>query len=260
MDVKLDHKEGWAPKNWCFWTVVLEKMLESSLDSKEIKPVHLKGNTPWIFIGRTDAEAEDPIFWPPDVKSWLIGKDLDAGKDWRWEKGMTEDEVVGWYYWLNEHEFEQTLWDSEGQGSLLLLSRFNCVWLFVTPWTVACQASLSFTISWSLFKLMFIESVMPSSHLILCHPLFLQNPIPSGSFPMSQLFTWGGQRFGVSASTSVLPMNTQDWSPLGWTGWISLQSKGLSRVFSNTTVEKHQFFGTQLSLWSNSYIHTWLLE
>ena len=101
---------------------------------------------------------------------------------------------------------------------------------------------------------------MPSSHLILCHPLLLLPPIPPsiGSFPMSQLFTSGGQSIGVSASTSVLPMNTQDRSPLGWTGWISLQFKELSRVFSNTTVQKHQFFNTQLSLWSNSYIHPYM--
>ena len=103
---------------------------------------------------------------------------------------------------------------------------------------------------------------MPFNHLILCHPLlFLPSTFPaSGSFQMSQLFASGGQSIGVSASTSVLPMNIQDWSPLGWTGWISLQSKGLSRVFSNTTVQKHKFFGAQLSLESNSHIHTWLLE
>ena len=122
--------------------------------------------------------------------------------------------------------------------------------LFVTPWTTACQASLSITNSQSLPKLMSIESVMPSSHLILCRPLLLLPSIfPSiRVFPMSQLFTSGGQTIGVSASTSVLPMNTQDWCPLGWTGWMSLQSKGLSRVFSNTTVQKHQFFSAQLSL------------
>ena len=104
--------------------------------------------------------------------------------------------------------------------------------------------------------------MMPSSHLLLCHPLLLLLSIlPSiRVFSMSQFFTSGGQSFGVSASASVLPMNIQDWFPLGWTGWISLQSKGLSRVFSNTTVQKHQFFGTQLSLWSNSHNHTWLLE
>ena len=100
-----DHKESWAPKNWCFWTVVLEKTLESLLDSKVIKPVHPKGNRSWIFIGRTNAEAEAPILWPPDVKSWLIGKDADAGKDWRQEeKGTTEDEMVGYDHWLNGHE------------------------------------------------------------------------------------------------------------------------------------------------------------
>ena len=98
---KLDHKEDWTPKNLCFWTVVLEKTLESPLDCKQIQPVNPKRNQPWIFIGRTDAEAETPILWSPDVKNWLIWKDLDAGKDWRWEeKGMTEDEMVGWHHWL----------------------------------------------------------------------------------------------------------------------------------------------------------------
>ena len=104
---ELDYKESWAPKNWCFWTVVLEKTLESPLDCKEIQPVHSKGNQPWVFIGRTDGEAEAPILWPPNAKSWLIGKDPDAGKDWRLgEKGKTEDEMVGWDHWLNGHEFE----------------------------------------------------------------------------------------------------------------------------------------------------------
>ena len=124
----------------------------------------------------------------------------------------------------------------------------------VSPWTAALQASLPSTISWSLLRLISIESVMPSNYLILyC-------PFSSGSFPRSQFFTSGGQNIRASASASVLPMNIQGWSPLGWTGWISLQSKGFSRVFSNTTVQKHQFFGTQLSLWFNSHIHTWLLE
>ena len=129
------------------------------------------------------------------------------------------------------------------------IQSLSCVRLFATPWIPAHQASLSITNSWSLPKPMSIESVMPSNHLILCHPLSsCPQSFPAlGSFPISQLFTWGGQGIGVSASTSVLPMNTQDWPPLGWTGWISLQSKGLSRVFSNTTVQKHQFFGGQLS-------------
>ena len=117
---ELNHKEGWVPKNWCFWTVLLEKTLESPLDCKEIKPVNPKENQPCIFIGRTDAEAEAPILWPPDAKSLLIGKDPDAGKDWRQEeKGKTENEMVGRHHWLNAHEFEQVLGDGEGQGSLM---------------------------------------------------------------------------------------------------------------------------------------------
>ena len=124
------------------------------------------------------------------------------------------------------------------------------VWLFVTPWTAAYQASLSITNSWSLPKLMSIELVMPSNQLNLHHPiLLLPSTFPvSGSFQMSQLFASGGQSIRVSASISVLPMNTQDWSPLGWTGWISLRSKGLSRVFSNSTDQKHQFSCAHLSL------------
>ena len=104
---ELDYKESWALMNWCFWTVVLEKTLESPLDCKKIQPVNPKRDQSWVFIGRTDAEAETPILWPPDAKNWLTGKDSDAGTDWRWEeKGTTEDEAVGWHHWLNEHEFE----------------------------------------------------------------------------------------------------------------------------------------------------------
>ena len=141
----------------------------------------------------------------------------------------------------------------------------SCVQLFATPWIAAHQPSLSIANSRSSLKLISIESVTPSSHLILCRPLFLLSSCPqslpvSESFPVSQLFTWGGQSTRVSALASFLPKNTQDWSPLEWTGWISLQSKGLSRVFFNTTVQKHQFFSAQLSSQSSSHIHTWLLE
>ena len=116
---ELDYKDSWALKNWRFWTVVLEKTLESPLDCKEIQPVNPKGNQPWIFIGRTNAEAETPILWPPDVKKWFIDKDPDAGKDWRKEeKGMIEDEMVGWHHWLHGHEFEQAPGVGDGQGSL----------------------------------------------------------------------------------------------------------------------------------------------
>ena len=104
---ELDYKESWAMKNWCFWTVVLEKTLVSPLDCEEIQPVHPKGDQSWVFIGGTDVEAETPVLWPPDVKSWLIWKDPDAGKDWgQEEKGTTEDEMVGWLHWLNGYEFE----------------------------------------------------------------------------------------------------------------------------------------------------------
>ena len=144
-------------------------------------------------------------------------------------------------------------------NSVQLLSR---VWLFATPWIAARQACRSTTNSWSLPKPMSIESVMPSSHLILCHPLLLLPPIlPSISVFSNEstlLMRWPKY---WSLSLNISPSNdTQDWSRLGWTGWISLQSKGLSRVFSNTSVQKHQFFSTQLSLWSNSHIYTWLLE
>ena len=112
----LDHKENWMLKNWCFWSVVLQKTLESSLDCKEIKSINPKGNQPWTFIGRTDAKAEALIIWPPDVKNWLIWREPDAGKDWRQEeKGMTEDEMVGWHHRLYGHEFEQALGVGDGR-------------------------------------------------------------------------------------------------------------------------------------------------
>ena len=146
-----------------------------------------------------------------------------------------------------------------GSSSVQSLSRVR---LFATPWITARQASLSITNSRSSLRLTSIESVMPSSHLILCRPLLLLPSIPPSIrvFSMSQLFAWGGQSTGVSALASFLPKKSQDWSPSEWTGWISLQSKGLSRVFSNTTIQKHQFFSAQLSSQSNSHIHTWPQE
>ena len=123
LSLEQDHEEGWVPKNWCLQTVVLEKMLESLLENKEIKLVNSKGNQPWIFTGKTDAKAEAPILWPPDVKKQLIGKDPDAVKDWGWEeKGVTKDEMVGWHHWLNGYGFEQTLGDSGGWESLVCCS------------------------------------------------------------------------------------------------------------------------------------------
>ena len=136
---ELDYKESWALKNWCFWTVVLEKTLESPLDCKEILPVHPKGNQSWIFIGRTstfiDVEAETPILWPPDAKNWLIRKDLDAGKDWRQEeKCTTEDEVVGWHHRVDGHKFEQALGVDDGQGSLACCSPWGHKESKTTEW------------------------------------------------------------------------------------------------------------------------------
>ena len=192
---ELDCEESWVPKNWCFWTVVLEKTLEHPLNCKEIQPVHPKGDQSWVFIGRTDAEAETPVLWPPHAKSWLIWKDPDAGKDWgQEEKGTTEDEMVGWHHRLDGHGFGWTLGVGGGQGGLagcgsrgrrvghnwatelnwtVQLQRkqkqarlstlldftfserqrmcagmpvcaqlLSCIQLFVTPWTVAGQASL----------------------------------------------------------------------------------------------------------------------
>ena len=136
---ELDYKESWAPKNWWFWTVVLEKPLESPLECKEIQPVHPKRDQSWVFIGRTDVEAETPILWPPDVKNWLIGKDLDAGKDWgQEEKGMTEDEMMGWHHRLDGHGFEWTPGVGDGQGKLGCCGSWSLKELDTTElnWTV----------------------------------------------------------------------------------------------------------------------------
>ena len=136
---ELDCKESWVQKNWCFWTVVLEKTLESSLDSKEIQPVNPKGSQSWIFLGRTDVEAETPILWPPDVKNWLIEKAPDAGKDRRQEeKGMTEDETVGWHHQHDGHEFEQAPGVGDGQGGLACCSPWGLKqldWVTKLNWT-----------------------------------------------------------------------------------------------------------------------------
>jgi len=134
---ELDYKESWAPKNWCFWTVVLEKTLESPLDCKEIQPVCSKGNQSWIFIGKTDAEGETPILWPPDVKNWLTGKDPDAGQDWRQEeKGTTEDEMVGWHHRLNWHELsrlQELVMDREAR--LAAVHGVTKSWTRLSDWT-----------------------------------------------------------------------------------------------------------------------------
>ena len=133
---ELDYKESWVLKNWCFWTVVLEKTLDSPMDCKEIQPVHPKGDQSWVFFGRPDVEAETPILWPPDAKSWLIWKDPDAGRDWRQEeKGTTEDEMVGWHHWLNGHGFGWTPGVDDGQGGLACCSSWGHKVSDTTEWT-----------------------------------------------------------------------------------------------------------------------------
>ena len=147
---ELDYKESYVPKNWCFWTVVLEKTLESPLDCKEIKLAHPKGNQSWISIGRTDAEVEAPILWPHGATSQLIRKDPDAGKDWRQkEKRTTEAEMVGWEHWLNRHEFEQALGVGDGQGSLVCCSPWGHKESDTSDWTDLTEGS---TPSFSLLK------------------------------------------------------------------------------------------------------------
>ena len=150
---ELDYKESWVLKNWCFWAVVLEKMLENPLDCKEIKLVSPEGNQSWIFIGQTVAEAETAILWPPDVKNWLIGKDSDAGKDWRQEKGMTEDEMVGWHHWLDGHEFEQAPGVGDGQGSLACCS----------PWGRK-ESDTTEPLNWTEYSIVYIY------HIFSLHP------------------------------------------------------------------------------------------
>ena len=163
---ELDCKESWAPKNWWFWTVVLEKTLESPLGYKEIQPVHPKGDQAWVFIGRTDAEAETPILWPPHAKSWLIGKDLDAGKDWgREEKGMTEDEMAGWHHQLDGHGFGWTPGVGDGQGGLECCSPWGrkesdtteqLNWtklIFLLWWSLFLNVYLNFCPTWFSFSL-----------------------------------------------------------------------------------------------------------
>ena len=132
---ELDYKESWALKNWCLWTLVLEKTLENPLDCEEIQPVHPKGDHSWVFIGRTDIEAEIPILWPPNVKSWLSWKDPDVGKDWRQEeKRTTQNKMAGWHQWLNGHEFGQTPGVGDGQGGLACCSSWGCKESDMTEW------------------------------------------------------------------------------------------------------------------------------
>ena len=176
---ELDYKESWAPKNWCFWTVVLEKTLESPLDCKEIQPVHPKRDQSWVFIGRTDAEAETPILWPPDAERWLIWKDPDAGKDWgQEEKGTTEDEMAGWHHWLNGHGFGWTPGVGDGQGGLACCSSWGRKESDTTEWLNWTELNY-FTILW-----WFLPCIhMNQPRVYMCSPSWPTVPPPSPSHP-----------------------------------------------------------------------------
>ena len=190
---ELDYKESWVPKNWCFWIVVLKRTLESPLDCKEIQPVHPEGDQSWVFIGQTDAEAETPILWPPDAKSWLIGKDPDAGRDWgQEEKGMTEDEMAGWHHRLDEHGFGWTPGVGDGQGGLAWWDSWGHKQFDTTEWlnwpTDACSHSFldcfpvqAITERWAVLPLRCSRSCeLPTLYtaVCICHPNLPICPCP----------------------------------------------------------------------------------
>ena len=186
---ELNCEEGWAPKNWCFWTVVLEKTLESPLDCKEIQPVHPKGDRSWEFFGRNDAKPETPVVWPPQAKSWLIGKDSDAGRDWgQEEKGMTEDEMAGWHHRLGGHEFGWTPGFGDGQGGLECCSSWGCKESDTTEWLnwaqlnwtsdyfCFCWHGISFSISsLNLYISLYLKSIPCRQHVNILLFLAIQS-------------------------------------------------------------------------------------
>ena len=235
---EVDYKESWARKHWCFWTVVLEKTLESPLDCKEIQPVHPKGDQSWVFIGWTDCDAETLILWPPDGKIWLIWKDPDAGKDWgQKEKTASEDEVAGWHHWCYEHLlFSLSVVSNSLQLCGLQRTRLPCP----SPSPRACSNSCPLS-QW-------------------CHPTISSSIVPfssclqpfsaSGSFLMSWLFSSGGHSIGASAS--VLLMNIQDWLPLGRTVWSPCSQRTLKSFLQHysskpSILRRSAFFKIQLT-------------
>ena len=194
---ELDYKESWVPKNCCFWTVVLEKTLESPLDCKKIQPVNLKGNQCWIFIGKTDAEVETPILWPPDAKNWIIWKVPDAGKDGgQEEKETTEDEMAGWHHQLNGHEFEQAQGVGDGQGSLACSS----------PW--GCQESdMTERLNWT--DIYWVsDAIQPS------HPLSSPSPPAFNLYQHQGLFKWVSSSHQVARVLEFqLQHQRRQWQP-----------------------------------------------
>ena len=186
---ELDCEEGWAPKNWCFWTVVLEKTLESPLDCKEFQPVHSEGDRPWVFFGRNDAKAETPVLWPPHVKRWLLGKDSDAGRDWgQEEKGTTEDEMAGWHHRLDGHEFEWTLGVGDGQGGLACCNSWGRKELDMIErlnWT-----ELSLTLQGASLVAQTVKNP-PAMQETWVQFLCCEDPLEKGMATHSNVLTWG---------------------------------------------------------------------
>ena len=217
---ELDYKESWASKNWCFWTVMLEKALERPLDCKKIQPVYPKGNQSWIFIGRTDAEAEAAILWPPDAKYWLTGKDSNAGKDCTQEKGMIEDEMVGWNHWLNGHKFEQALRVGDGQGSLVCWRPWGCKESDTTVtelnWTLSTFAPLLHWILLCSSLFMSMHDLQLKTSLIL---LFKDKLLSKISILLQVMDIWAspvaqdGKDCAYNAGDSVQSLGQED--PLG---------------------------------------------
>ena len=206
---ELDCEESWAQKNWCFWTVALDKNLESPLDYKEIQPVHSKGDQPWDFFGKNDAKAETPVLWPPCVKSWLIGKDSDAGRDWgQEEKGTTEDEMAGWHHRLSGHEFEWTPGVSDGQGGLACCNSWGCKESDTTEW-------LNWTeLNWIAINPHVCACSVIQSCLTLCDPMECSSPVSTvnGSFQARILewvpifFSRGTLWPGIKHASPALPL------------------------------------------------------
>ena len=219
--LEVDYKESWALKNWCSWTVVLEKTLESPLDCKKIQPIHPKGDQSWVFIGRTDAEAETPILGPPDSKSWLIGKDPDAGKDWgREEKGTTEDEMVGCPHWFYGHEFEQAPRVGDGQRSLACCGPWGWEELDTTEWVNWTQLTV---ISYALFVHWFFSS---SLYWIICISLCRLTYIMLSHFshvwPLQPPWTVAHQPFlwdspGKNTEWVAISSSRESSQPRNWT-------------------------------------------
>ena len=221
---ELDYKESWAPKNWCFWTVVLEKTLESPLDCKEIQPVHPKGDQSWVLIGGTDVKAETPIFWPPDAKNWLIGKDPDAGRDWgQEEKGTTQDEMVGWHHWLTGHvRTSSRSWWWPGKSGVLQSMESQRVWHnWVTElnWTEYKNSMVYF-----LWKLVYVGNLIDWEWSYAGYMFFLLSVHCAWTIKESLMYLWEALRWTLQCILSASSPSFPRWTAadlIAWPGSLS---------------------------------------